>query len=128
MAQSTAKVLSEHCQQQFDIATHQSETRCNAAVQFTTTAGQVISTSVGDAFPTEFHGSGNSKTIDLRYDTDDPTAPYKQSNYMSLPTFLALLVAGCLLLLWGCWMAIRADRTAQRYRERLERIQARTRR
>jgi hypothetical protein len=121
----TAKVLSERCHPQYDLATHRGETRCDAGVQFITVSGRVVTTSVGDAFPSEFHGSGSSKTIDLRYDSDDPTEPYKQSNYMPLGTFLMLLGVGCAVLLWGSWMAARADHIAQRSQERLQRAKVR---
>lgn len=109
----TASVLSEHCHPQVDLATGQGETRCDAVVQFTTTAGRIITTTVTDAFPSEFRGSGPSKTIDLRYDSSDPTQPFKQSNYMSVDTFVLLLAFACAAVLFGSWGFKRAPQLAQ---------------
>ena len=99
--QVTAKVLSERCHPQTDLATHQVETRCDADVEFTAVNGQVIRTKITDAFPYEFSGSGQSRTIGLRYDESDPTQPYKQSNYMAVGVFVLLLVLGMAAMLFS---------------------------
>jgi hypothetical protein len=72
-------------------------------VRFTTVTGRVITTTVTDAFPSEFSGSGRSRTIDLRYGRNDPAQPSKQSNYMPASTFIGLLAFGAVLLLLGYW-------------------------
>jgi hypothetical protein len=52
---------------QLDLATCVSETRCDAAVRYTTRTGRVITTTVSDAFPYEFrHRRGTLTTIQLR--------------------------------------------------------------
>jgi hypothetical protein len=99
-----AHVLSERCHFQTDLATGQPETRCDAQVQFATADGQVIRTTVTDAFPYEFSGTGHFRTIALRYDSNDPTQPFKQSNYMPVDTFVVLLVFGVAAILCGGWM------------------------
>jgi hypothetical protein len=78
-----ALVLSEHCYNAFDVALNENETRCNLAVEFST--------------------AGNHRFIDLRYDSDDPTQPFKQSNYMSAPTFALLMAIGCGAISLGIW-------------------------
>jgi hypothetical protein len=110
-----ADVLSERCQPRIDLAYPAgTDTRCDAAVRFTTVTGRVITTTVTDAFPSEFSGSGRSRTIDLRYDSNDPAQPFKQSNYMPATTFISLLVAGAVVLLLGFWGVARARRLAGR--------------
>jgi hypothetical protein len=109
-----ARVLSEHCHPQSDLATGQMETRCDAAVEFRTMTGEVIRAKITDAFPYEFSGTGRSRAIGLRYDTTDPTQPYKQSNYMSPATFAALLVSGLAATVFGGWMSHRVRRQAAR--------------
>jgi len=119
-----ADVLSERCQPRIDLAFPAgAETRCDAAVRFTTVTGRVITTTVTDAFPSEFSGSGRSRTIDLRYDKNDPAQPSKQSNYMPASTFISLLAFGAVLLLLGYWGVARARRLADRaVRNRLPRL------
>jgi hypothetical protein len=111
-----ADVLSERCQPRTDLAypAAATETRCNAVVRFTTVTGRVITTTVTDAFPSEFSGSGRSRTIDLRYGKNDPAQPFKQSNYMPASTFISLLASGAVVLLLGCWGVARARRLADR--------------
>jgi hypothetical protein len=110
-----ADVLSERCQPRTDLAYPAgTDTRCDAAVRFTTVTGRVITTTVTDAFPSEFSGSGRSKTIDLRYDANDPAQPFKQSNYMPASTFISLLASGAVVLLLGYWGVARARRLADR--------------
>jgi hypothetical protein len=108
----TAKVLSEKCHPSTDLADGQTETRCDADVQFTTASGQLITTSVTDAFPYEFSGEGQSRTIDLRYDSGDPAQPFKQSNYMSAGEFVLLLIIGVAAMLFGGWGLRRVRRMA----------------
>jgi hypothetical protein len=99
-----AHVLSERCHQQTDLATGEPETRCDAQVQFTAVNGQMIRTTVTDAFPYEFSGTGRSRTIALRYNSNDPAQPFKQSNYMPVGTFVVLLAFGLAAILFGGWM------------------------
>ncbi len=110
----TANVLSERCHPQRDLGTGQVETRCDAAVRFMTVTGRVILTTVTDAFPYEFSGPRQSRTIDLRYDSNDPTQPFKQSNYMPAVTFVVLLVFGCAAILFGVWGVMRSGQLAER--------------
>jgi hypothetical protein len=98
-----AQVLSEQCHNAFDPADGQTETRCNLAVRFTTRSGQVVSTSVGDAFESEISYAGNRQVIELRYDSNDPSQPFKQSNYMSVQIFILLMILGCAGVLVGIW-------------------------
>lgn len=109
-----ADVLSKRCHPRDDLAFPGGvETRCDAAVRFTD-AGRTITTTVTDAFPSEFSGSGRFETIDLRYDKNDPAQPFKQSNYMPASTFVILLVSGSVVLLLGYWGAARAGWIADR--------------
>jgi hypothetical protein len=107
-----AQVLSERCHNAFDPGDGQTETRCNLAVRFTTRSGQLIRTSVGDAFKSEISYAGNRQVIELRYESNDPSAPFKQSNYMSVQIFIFLMILGCagtLIGLWG-WLTTRVRR------------------
>ena len=104
----------ERAQGRIDLASAGTETRCDAAVRFTSVTGRVITTTVTDAFPSEFSGSGRSRTIDLRYDRNDPAQPFKQSNYMPAGTFISLLASGAVVLLLGYWGVARARRLADR--------------
>jgi hypothetical protein len=109
----TATVLSEHCHLQSDLATGAQETRCDGSVRFTTRSGQIITTTVTDAFPYEFsHRPGGHRTIQLRYDSSDPADPYKQSNYMSVGVFLLLLGIGAVAVAAGVLWVVRAERIA----------------
>lgn len=110
----TAPVLSERCHQQRDLATFQLETRCDASVRFETRAGQVVTTTITDAFPSEFSGRGRYKTIVLRYDSSDPTHPYKQSNFMTPAAFVVILAVGCAVMILASWGYKRADRLTQK--------------
>jgi hypothetical protein len=112
----TATVLSENCGYQYDFgAPAASGTRCNASVRFTTRSGQVIRTAVTDAFPYEFsHRAGRPMTIQLRYDSSDPTQPFKQSNYMSVGDFLIVLGVGLVATALGIWWLVGAERLAER--------------
>jgi len=78
-----ADVLSERCQPRIDLPSAGTETRCDAAVRFTSVTGRVITTTVTDAFPSEFSGSGRSRTIDLRYDKND--RPSRSSRVITWP-------------------------------------------
>ena len=98
-----ALVLSEHCYSAFDVALHENEARCNLAVEFSTRSGQQIRTTVGGALESEISTAGNHRFIDLRYDSGDPTQPFKQSNYMSAPIFALLVAIGCGAILLGTW-------------------------
>ena len=110
----TAAVLSEHCHQQYDPAYGAEETRCDASVRFTTRSGQVIRTTVTDAFPYEFsHRPGRLTTIQLRYDSVDPADPDKQSNYMSVGEFLLVLGIGAVAATTGTLWLVRAERIAE---------------
>jgi hypothetical protein len=114
-----ADVLSERCRPRTDLAYPAgTDSRCDAAVRFTTVTGRVITTTVTDAFPSEFSGSGRSKTIDLRYDSNDPAQPFKQSNYMPASTFISLLASGAVAALLGYWGVARARRLADRLSRR----------
>jgi hypothetical protein len=108
----TAKVLSEKCRPRTDLAFGQTETRCDADVQFTTASGQLIRTSVTNAFLYEFSGEARSRTIDLRYNSSDPAQPFKQSNYMSAGEFVLLLIIGVAAMLFGGWGLVRVRRMA----------------
>jgi len=112
----TATVLSENCGYQYDFgAPAASGTRCNASVRFTTRSGQVIRTTVTDAFPYEFsQRAGRPTTIQLRYDSSDPTQPFKQSNYMSAGQFLIVLGIGLVATALGIWWLVGAERLAER--------------
>jgi hypothetical protein len=115
-------VISEQCHQQIDVATRQSETRCDAAVRYATSTGRVITTTVTDAFPYEFHHKpGQPETIRLRYDSNDPAHPYKQSNYMSVGQFLVVLGIGTVFGALGAWWLARAERIAEKAVRRLAR-------
>jgi hypothetical protein len=110
----TATVLSEHCHPQVDAATGVSETRCDASVRYTTRSGQVIATTVTDAFPDEFaHRPGSPTTIQLRYDSGDPANPNKQSNYMSVGVFVLVPALGVMASAVGTLWLVRADRLAE---------------
>lgn len=114
--QVTAKVLSEQCRSQYNAGDGLEETSCDASVRFTTVNGQVIKTEITGASPDEFHGTGQSRTIRLRYDRNDPTQPYKPSDYMTAGAFAVVLsigVAGTLLGVWAFWRNRRMG-TAQR--------------
>jgi hypothetical protein len=107
----TATVLSRHCHPQYDAGTRQTETRCNALVRYRA-AGRVITTTITDAFPTEFTTTRHVMTIDLRYDPGFPADPDKQSNYMSAGEFALLMSISVLLLAGGAWWIIRAEAIA----------------
>jgi hypothetical protein len=110
----TATVLSEHCHSQYDLALSTSQIRCDASVRFATRSGQIIRTTVTDAFPYEFgHRPGLPTTIQLRYDSTDPADPFKQSNYMPVGEFLPLLGAGAVATTFGVLWAARAERYAE---------------
>ena len=112
--QVTATVLSEHCHKQFDVATDASETRCDAAVRYTTVTGRIDRTTINDAFRDEFnHPQGKPATIRLRYDRDYPADPFKQSNYMPAWTFVTLLGLGALAGTFGTVWLARAVRIAE---------------
>jgi hypothetical protein len=112
--QVTGTVLSEHCHPQFDLGTGATETRCDAAVRYTTRAGRVITTTVGDAYPYEFrHRPGTSPTILLRYDSNYPADPFKQSNYMSVGEFALVLGLGGIATIFGVLWLVRANRIAE---------------
>jgi hypothetical protein len=112
----TATVLSETCGYQYDFgAPAASGTRCDATVRFTARSGQVIRTTVTDAFPYEFsHRAGRPTTIQLRYDSSDPTQPFKQSNYMSVGEFITVLGIGLVATTLGIWWLAGAERLAER--------------
>jgi uncharacterized BrkB/YihY/UPF0761 family membrane protein len=119
----TATVLSENCHSQYDLAVHTDETRCGAAVRFTTRSGQLISTTVTDAFPYEFsHRPGRSTTIQLRYDSSDPTQPFKQSNYMSVGEFCIVLGIGVASTAFGILIVTRAEQSAENAVRRSEAV------
>ena len=107
-----ASVLSEQCHPQTDLATGQTETRCDAQVQYTTVNGQVIKTTITDAFPYEFSGTGHSRTIALRYDSNDPAQPFKQSNYMPIDTFVVMVVFGTAMILFAGWIFYKSRPTS----------------
>jgi hypothetical protein len=98
-----AVVLSEHCYSAFDVALAEHQTRCNLAVEFSTRSGQQIRTTVGGALESEIGTVGDHRFIDLRYDSGDPSQPFKQSNYMSVPIFAMLMAIGCGAILLGAW-------------------------
>ncbi|HEY7147672.1 MAG TPA: DUF3592 domain-containing protein [Streptosporangiaceae bacterium] len=114
----TAVVLAQRCHSQFDSGDNQTEIRCDAVVSFIARGGQVIITAVTDAFAAEIKRTGQVKTIELRYDANDPWHPDKQSNYMSAGIFTLLLAVSGVALLPGAWMAARADRIAARVNKR----------
>jgi hypothetical protein len=112
----TATVLSEQCHYQYDAgAPSASGTRCDAPVRFATRSGQVIRTTITDAFPYEFsHRPGRPTTIQIRYDSSDPTQPDKQSNYMSVGVFAMLVGIGGLFALLGLRAVLGAERFAEK--------------
>lgn len=113
--QVTATVISEHCHPQYDLGTGSTDTRCGAAIRYTTRTGQVIAATITDAFPGEFrHTAAGMTTIQVRYDSGDPASPYKQSNYMPLGQFLLVLGLGCAATVAGGWWLARADLIARR--------------
>jgi hypothetical protein len=114
----TATVLSESCHPKADLATGQTETRCDATVQFITASGRRITTKITDAFPYEFYGSASFRKINLRYFSNDPTGPMKQSNYMTLTAFVLITVFAGTAALLGGWGFARADRLAARSRRK----------
>jgi hypothetical protein len=116
----SADVLSEHCQRYDDELAHVHQTLCNAAVQFVSVTGRVITTTVSDADPSDFRGTGDSRKVVLRYHPDDPAEPFPQGSYMPFGLFLLLLVAGCAALLSGGWVLARLDRLAARSQERAQ--------
>jgi hypothetical protein len=110
----TAVVLSERCHPQVDLATGIGEIRCDVAARFTTRTGQVISTTVTDAYRSEIrHVPGKPPTIRLRYDSSDPSQPFKQSNYMSAGVFALVLGLGVLACGLGIWWLTRAQPIAE---------------
>jgi Protein of unknown function (DUF3592) len=110
----TAVVLSERCHPQVDLATGVGETRCDVAARFTTKSGQVINTTVTDAYRSEIrHEPGEPATIQLRYDSSDPSQPFKQSNYMSAGQFALVLGLGVLASGLGTLWLARAQRMAE---------------
>jgi hypothetical protein len=110
----TATVLSESCHSQYDLTVHADQTRCDAAVRFTTRSGQLIAATVTDAFPYEFsHRPGRSTTIQLRYDSSDPTQPFKQSNYMSVGELCTVLGVGVVCTAFGILAFTRAERSGE---------------
>jgi hypothetical protein len=112
----TATVLSERCHQVTEADEVTVDTRCDASVRFTTQSGRAIRTMITDAFPYEFnYRPGLPTTIQLRYFTSDPTAPMKQSNYMSVGEFLALLGFGALATTAGVALLGRQTRFAERH-------------
>ena len=110
----TAQVLTKRCGPKWDLATRMTETRCDASVRFTTRTGQVIVTTITDAFASEFTQRGRYDTIELRYDSNDPAQPYKESNYMDPTTFSVLLGFGCAATILTVWGYKRADRIAEK--------------
>ena len=112
---ATGTVLSEHCQPQFDLATGAGETRCDADVRYTTRTGLVVTTKVSDAFPYEFQRRpGMPTTIQLRYDSNDPADPFKQSNFMTVGEFLLVLGLGGIAAIFGVFWLARAGRIAEK--------------
>lgn len=98
-----ALVLSKHCYNAYDVALAESQTRCNLAIEFSTRTGQQIRTTVGGALESEIAVAGNRQFVDVRYDSGDPSQPFKQSNYMSTPIFAMLMAIGCGAILLGSW-------------------------
>ncbi len=80
----------------------------------------MIRTTVTDAFPDEFTGTGRSRTIALRYDRGDPTQPYKQSNYMPVGTFVMLLIFSAATISFGGWMLYKLRSTDASQRNHAE--------
>jgi hypothetical protein len=110
----TATVLSEQCHSQYEVATHTTETVCNATVRFATRSGQVIRTTVSGAFPYDFsHPAGQPATISLRYDSSNPDQPVPQSSYLSLTSLLVLLGLGAVGTALGIRGVVRAERIAE---------------
>lgn len=112
--QVTARVLSTSCHGQFDVALRREETRCDAQVQFSANTGQLIRTEITDALPDEFSGTGDSRTIELRYAPGAPSQPFKQSNYLDAGTLILLLVLGTGALAGGGWCIVRGPAAAAR--------------
>jgi len=120
----TGTVLSERCHPQFDLGTGADETRCDAAVRYTTRTGRLITATVADAFPYEFrHRPGTPTTIQIRYDSNDPADPFKQSNYMSIGEFLLVLALGAIATTFGLLWLTRADRIAENSARRRAQLQ-----
>jgi hypothetical protein len=120
----TGTVVSKHCHPQLDLATGAGETRCDGAVRYRTRVGQIVATSVSDAFPYEFrHRPGMPTTIQLRYNSDDPTDPFKQSNYMSTGQFVLVLAIGSVAATFGALWLLRANQIAANIVRRRARFQ-----
>ena len=94
----TAQILNEKCRTVYYQSSFSNQTLCDLKVSYNTKDGKVIQTNVSKALPTEItKNPGKPDTIQLRYNSSDPYNPYKQSNYMSLGTFIGLLVGGILI-------------------------------
>jgi hypothetical protein len=112
-----ATVQSERCGYHYALVRGTtSGTRCDASVRSTTRSGQVIGTTVTDALPYEFsHRAGRPTTIQLRYDSNDPTQPFKQSNDMSVGEFLLTVGIGLVIITGGIWALLsRPERPDER--------------
>jgi hypothetical protein len=71
---------------------------------------------VSDAFPYEFqHRPGLPTTIQLRYDSNHPADPFKQSHFMTVGEFLLVLGLGGIAATFGVFWLARADRIAENF-------------
>jgi len=111
----TARVLSKQCGQQPNGEDHGigEVTVCNATVQFTSTTGRVITASVTGAGGDDFGGTGNSETINLRYNPGDPTNLTPPNAVASPFELVAFFTIGGFMLVGGVWVVLHAGTTQQ---------------
>ena len=111
----TARVLSKQCGQHPNGEDHGigEVTVCNATVRFTSTTGRVIIASVTGAGGDDFGGTGNSETINLRYNPGAPTNLTPPNAVASPFDLVAFFAVGGLTLVGGVWVVLRAGTTQQ---------------
>jgi hypothetical protein len=111
----TARVLSKQCGQHPNGEDHGigEVTLCNATVRFTSTTGRVITASVTGAGGDDFGGTGNSETINLRYNPGDPTNLTPPNAAASPLELVAFFAVGGFTLVVGVRGVLRAGTTQQ---------------
>ncbi len=93
------------CKSKIQVANYQSAKRCSLDITFSTASGQVIHSSVVDAFPSEItqYPDGTS-TIQVRYDKNNPNNIVKQSNFMTTKTSVGLGLLGVLIIMLSVFL------------------------